>query len=191
MSRSALPTGVEAFRDIFAHMQVQGLACRMGSDMHAHAHSALTGVDACLGQPYQEGAWRSMSMVAVQCCRGKCCQVYNGASHSFHCLLSAWLHARASRTALDPARCSPGEAVKVSLIICHYTHTHAHRFIAKICGAEELHGRGPCTIYDHWFLLLVHIFINPSRIYIIYIYVCIYMYMTLVRCWFACMCGFV
>jgi hypothetical protein len=62
-------------------------------------------------------------MATVRSCRGKCRQVYSGASRCFHGLGSAGLHAHASRTALGPDRSSPGEAVKISLIFCPYTCT--------------------------------------------------------------------
>jgi hypothetical protein len=80
-------------------------------------------------------------MAAVRSGRGKCGQVYSGASRSFRGLRSAGLHARASRTALGPDRSSPGEAVKVSCTTCHYMYKYT--YIITIRGADELHGRRP------------------------------------------------
>jgi hypothetical protein len=73
-----------------------------------------------------------------------------------------------------------GEAVKVSFMTCHYIYTYIYtRFILKICGAEELHGRAPYTTDDHWYLLTrVYVFIYPTRIHIYDCAraVCIYIY---------------
>ena len=69
-------------------------------------------------------------MAAVRSGCEKCGQVHSG-------LRSAGLHARASRTALGPARSSPGEAVEISISNCHYI---INGFIITICGADELHG---------------------------------------------------